>query len=239
MSVIEYGIVAIIAFLAAVLSGTSAVGGAALMTVILTLFFGGELAVPILTIVMLMANLTRAFAGVKEIAWKDVGLFLLTSFPLSLFGALEFALLPKNAINIVLGIATIIFGALKLVEFKKFKLGTRSILSIGAISGFLSGFVGSSGTISAMLFFSLGLSPVGFVASEAAAVSILHIGKIIVYGSLLDIKYEIWLFAVLVGCVMIAGTLLGNRFIIKVNLKSFEKYVSFIMIIMGLYMIIF
>lgn len=239
MNIMVYVIVSIIAFLAAFLSGTSAVGGAALMTIILTLFFGGELAVPILTIVMLIANLTRALAGVKEIAWKNVGLFLLTSFPLSLFGALGFVLLPKNTVNIVLGIATILFSVLRLVKLKEIKLGTKSILSIGVISGFLSGFVGSSGAISAMLFFSLGLSPVGFIASEAAAVSFLHIGKIIVYGSLLDIKFEIWLFAVLIGCVMIAGTLLGNRFVKKINIESFEKYVSIIMIVMGLYMILF
>lgn len=153
MNVTVYIVVSIIAFIAAILSGTAVVGGAALMTIILTFFLGGELAVPILTIIMLIANLTRAFSGFKEIDWKKVCLFLITAFPLSLLGALGFTFLPQNAVNIILGIAIIIFSVLKYVRLNKITLGKKSILGIGFVSGFLSGFVGSSGPISAIFFF--------------------------------------------------------------------------------------
>ena len=238
MDIKIYILSGIIGLIAAFLSGTTAVGGAALMTAILTLLIGGEFAVPALTIVMLIANLTRAISGYKEIEWKSVGLFLITSLPLSLLGALGFTLLPKNLVNKVLGVAVIIFVILKYVKFNNSKAGKKTILSVGIVSGFLSGFVGSSGPISAALFFSLGLSPVGYVASEAAAVSVLHVAKILVYRSLMDIQHEIWIFSVIIGCVMIVGTILANRFVGKIKPEPFQKYVSFVMILMGLYMLL-
>lgn len=238
MDIWIYLIISIVGFVAALLSGTTAVGGAALMTVVLTLFLGGEYAVPILTIIMLIANLTRAILGYKEIDWKSVRLFLITSLPFSLLGALGFTLLPKDVVNKILGAAIIIFVILKHVKFKKMIAGKKTILSCGFISGFLSGFVGSSGPISAALFFSLGLSPIGYIASEAAAVSVLHIGKIIVYGSLINIKLELWIFAIVVGCVMIGGTMLANKYVEKFKPVTFNKYVSIVMILMGIYMIL-
>lgn len=69
--------------------------------------------------------------------------------------------------------------------------------------------------------------------------SFLHVGKIIVYGSFLNIKLEIWIFAVIIGCVMMAGTILANKFVRKINTETFKKYVSVVMIIMGIYMIFF
>lgn len=232
-------ILSAVGFAAAFLSGTSAIGGAAIMTIALTFFLGGEFAVPALTIVMLIANLTRAISGYKEIDWKNVGYFLITSLPLSLLGALGFTLLPKNIVNKLLGIATITFVIIKHFKFKEDIVGKKTILSAGFISGFLSGFVGSSGPISAALFFSLGLSPAGYVASEAAAVSVLHIGKIIVYGSILNISPDIWIVAAIIGLVMIGGTMLARKYIKKIKPESFEKYVSIIMIFMGVYMILF
>lgn len=233
-----YIITAIAGFIAAFLSGSTAVGGAALMTSVLTICLGGTYAVPVLTIVMLISNLTRAVLGFHEIDWKSVKLFLVTSLPLSLFGALGFTLLPKIIVNKILGIAVIIFVILKLLGRIKVIASKKSILFFGFISGFLSGFVGSSGPISAALFFSLGLSPIGYVASEATAVSIIHIGKIIVYGSLMNIEWKLWIFAIIIGCIMMVGTLLAKAFIGKIKVESFDLYVSVVMLLMGVYMVV-
>ncbi len=233
-----YIITAIVGFIAAFLSGSTAVGGAALMTAVLTICLGGEYAVPVLTIVMLISNLTRAGLGIHEIDWKSVKLFLITSLPLSLLGALGFTLLPKAVVNKVLGISVIIFVILRFLKFRQAVVGKKAILLFGFISGFLSGFVGSSGPISAALFFSLGLSPVGYVASEAVAVSVIHIGKIIVYGSLMNIEWKLWIFAIAIGCIMMLGTLLAKKFIGKFKVESFDMYVSVAMLLMGIYMVV-
>lgn len=238
MGLQTYFIAIVIAFVAAFVSGSTAVGGAALMTFTLTVLIGGEYTVPVLTIVMLFANLTRAISGFKEIDWKSVRLFLVTSLPLSLLGALGFTLLSQKIVNKILGVAIIMFVIIKHVKFKNLKANNTTILSTGAISGFLSGFVGSSGPISAALFFSLGLSPVAYVASEAAAVSVLHIAKLLVYNSMMNINFEFWIFSIVIGGVMLIGTVVANKFINKLNPKKFETYVSVMMIIMGIYMIL-
>lgn len=233
-----YIIAGVAGLIAAFLSGSTAVGGAALMTAVLTICIGGEYAVPVLTIVMLISNLARAGLGFHEIDWKSVKLFLIPSLPLSLLGALGFTLLPKIMVNKILGIAVVAFVFLKMFKFQKIVAGKKSISFWGFVSGFLSGFVGSSGPISAALFFSLGLSPTGYIASEAAAVSIIHIAKIIVYGSIMNIERKLWVFAIIIGGIMMLGTFLAKKFIGKIKGKSFDLYVLVTMLLMGIYMVI-
>lgn len=230
-------LVGIISIIASFISGTTGVGGSAIMTVTLTALLGGELAVPILTLVMLVSNLARAFCGRKEIDWKNVKLFLVLSLPLSLLGALGFTLLPQSAVNKVIGISILVFIAFSYYRKKEIKMSNKAMLIGGGISGFISGFVGSSGPISAVLFFSLNLSPVGYVASEAMAVSVLHIGKIIVYKSMMDIELNVWLLGLSISVFMIVGTVLANLCLKKFNLKAFHHYVSLAIALMAVYLI--
>lgn len=225
-------------FLASLLSGSTGFGGASLLTPILTYCLGTKRAVPVLTITMLIGNAARAGLGFKEIAWKKVGLFLCTAAPLSALGALGFTVLPASIVTRIIGLSMVIFVLVKNFGKREFKVTNKETVGTGGLVGLLSGLVGSAGPISAVLFFSMNLSPIGYIASEAAATTVLHIIKTIIYGKLLDLSLKDWLLGLGMGSVMILGTYIAKKFVERVSIKNFHKLVSVFLVIMGIYMMI-
>jgi uncharacterized membrane protein YfcA len=236
---IEQLILLITAFVASIISGMAGFGGSTLLTPILTISQGVEIAVPMLTICMFFSNIARVFVGWKQISWKSVGLFLISAVPLSALGAFGFTILPKYIVTRVIGVALLIFIILKIFKFKEFKANNKILIIGGSVVGLLSGLVGSAGPIGAAIFVSLGLPPIGYIASEATAASVLHIVKILIYGSLLNIPVEIWLQGIIMGLVMVLGTFIAKHYVQKMAYVKFQNMIAVLLGIVAVYMIIF
>ncbi|MGC6173934.1 sulfite exporter TauE/SafE family protein [Lacrimispora sp. 38-1] len=235
----EYIILIIASFLAAFVSGAAGFGGALLLLPVVTVYVGAEVAVPVLTIAQLIGNLSRMAFGFKEIKWKFVGLFCVGAIPLSILGAFGFSILPKDMVTRFIGAVLIGMVAIKTVKKIEFKGGTKTLIFGGCFVGLLSGLAGSAGPLGAAIFLSLGLPPVAYIASEASTATVMHIVKTIVYGKLMNISLEAAFTGVLMGAAMIFGTFCANRIIKKMSKDNFQKYVSVLLCIVGVYMIIF
>lgn len=236
---LQYLWLTIASFFAAVLSGAAGFGGALLLLPVLTGVVGTAQAVPLLTLVQLIGNLSRVGFGFRQIKWKSVGMFLIGAVPFCVAGALLFTELPKSIINRCIGAAILLFILLKLTGFLKVQPGKFLLVIGGGVVGFLSGLVGSAGPLGAVVFLSLGLSPVAYIASEAVSALVMHGVKTIVYQSTLTIAPQTWILAGLMGGAMILGTLVSNRVIKHLDPRGFQIFVSVLLIIMAGYMIIF
>jgi uncharacterized membrane protein YfcA len=225
------------AFVAALISGAAGFGGALLLLPAVTLFIGADKAVPTLAIAQLLGNLSRMVFGWKEIKWRPALLFMATAVPLSALGAFGFASLPQSLISRIIGLALIAFAALKLFGKLEFKPGKAVMLGGGAATGLLSGLAGSAGPIGAAVFLSLGLAPVAYVASEASTAAAMHITKILVYKRLMGLSLDAALIGLEMGAAMILGSFASNRFIRKMKRESFQRFVTILLILVGLYMI--
>ena len=226
------------AFIASVISGIAGFGGSTLLTPILILIEGAKYAVPLLTICMFFSNTARVIIGWKQIAWIPVGCFLITAAPLSALGAFGFTILPKDVVTRVIGIALLLFVIFRVIEFKEIRTSNITLLAGGTIVGLISGLVGSAGPIGAALFLSLGLSPIGYIASEAATAATLHVVKIFVYGSLMDIPKDIWILGITMGLIMLFGTYLAKLLLEKIEINIFQTIASILLGIVSVYMII-
>ena len=226
-------------FLAALLSGSAGFGGSLLLFSIATACVGTELAVPVLTIAQLIGNIARMTTGFKQIEWKSVAKFSLTSLPLAALGAFGFSLLPKDIVTRCIGLVIVMFVIIKTLSKKNLPNSNGTLLIGGAITGGLSGLCGSGGPIGAAVFSSLGLAPIAYIASEAATATAMHILKIIVYSKLTDVNLKSALIGISMGVCMFVGTYVAKHFIKKVEKGKFQKYVSVLLIIVGLYMLVF
>jgi len=226
------------AFIAAAISGSAGFGGALLLLPLLTAPVGAEQAVPLLTVVQLVGNLSRAGLGFRVIAWKPVGWFLLGAIPLSVVGAYSFISLPKGLVTRVIGVAVLVFAILKYTGVLTFKPTTSLLVAGGGVTGLLSGLVGSGGPLGAAVFLSLGLAPVAYIASEATTALAMHATKAVVYGSMLTLDHDFWLLGALLGAAMIAGTWAAKRFIAKASTAGFERYVLVLLAVLAIYLII-
>lgn len=228
----------ICSFIAALISGAAGFGGSLLLLPVVTACVGAEIAVPVLTLSQLLGNLSRMTAGWKKIDWKSAGWFSITSLPLAALGAFGFSLLPKDLVTRCIGLALIILVIAKLLSGKDLPKGKRTLLIGGAISGGLSGLCGSGGPIGAAVFLSLDLSPVAYIASEAATATSMHILKTIIYSKLTTMTVNSLVIGLTMGVCMIVGTYAANHFIKKMNKVRFQKYVAVLLCVVGLYMII-
>jgi len=235
---LQFIILFIGAFLAAAISGAAGFGGALLLLPLLVAYVGTEQAVPLLTVAQLIGNLSRAGFGFSKIQWKSVALFLICAIPLAILGALSFLQLPKELVTRCIGLAIIIFVGLKITRVLKLKPGKLLLVLGGGVVGFLSGLVGSAGPIGAVIFLTLGLPPVAYIASEATTALVMHGVKLIIYQQFISLDQEFWLLAILLGIAMILGTWTAKRIIEKITPENFQKYISVLLIAIGLYMLI-
>ena len=233
-----YTVLILSSFIAALISGAAGFGGALLILPMLTLYAGAELAVPALTIAQLIGNLSRMAFGLNQIEWKKVFLFSITAIPLSALGAFGFSISSKNIVTRIIGAVLILFVVLGYFRILKFKPNDKTLVIGGAVTGLLSGLVGSAGPFGAAVFLSFGLPPVAYIASEAATATAMHITKIIVYGKLVNLPPNTINLGLLMGLAMIFGTYAANRLIKNMKKEVFQKYVAVLLCVVGAYMLI-
>ena len=223
-------------FIAALISGSAGFGGSLLLLPVVTVCIGAENAVPVLTISQLIGNMARMASGWKQIDWKSVGLFSLTSLPLAALGALGFSVLPKDVVTRIVGLVLIILVVIKLVSKKDLPKGNSTLLVGGAVTGGLSGLCGSGGPIGAAVFLSLDLAPVAYIASEAATATAMHLLKTVIYSKLTSLSLHALVLGFGMGVCMIAGTYCAKHFIKNMEKGKFQKYVAVLLCIVGAYM---
>lgn len=229
----------IASFAASLISGAAGFGGSLLLLPVVTACIGAETAVPVLTISQLIGNIARMASGWKQINWKSVGLFSLTSLPLAALGAFGFSVLPKDIVTRIVGFALIILVVAKLIGKKELPKGNSTLLVGGAVTGGLSGLCGSGGPIGAAVFLSLDLAPVAYIASEAATATAMHLLKTVVYSKLTCLSSHAVLLGFGMGLCMIAGTYCAKHFIKNMERGKFQRYVAILLCAVGVYMVIF
>lgn len=235
---LEYLVLFAAAFIAAVISGAAGFGGALLLLPLLVQTVGVIHAVPLLTIVQLIGNLSRVAFGFSQIQWKPVVLFLSGAIPFSILGAVSFAELPKELITRGIGLAILFFVSLKYWGILNLKATPAWLIAGGGFTGYLSGLVGSAGPLGAAIFLSLGLPPVAYIASEGTTALVMHGVKILTYQQYISFDQSMWVLAVVMGIAMIAGSWIAKRVIERIPQKKFERYVGILLISIAAYMII-
>ena len=225
-------------FLAALVSGAAGFGGSLLLLPVAIACVGARTAVPVLTVAQLMGNIARMTTGWRQIRWREVGLFSLTSLPLAALGAFGFTLLPADLVSRCVGAALILLVVWKLALKKDLPGGTGTLLAGGALTGGLSGLCGSGGPIGAAVFLSLDLPPVAYIASEAATAAAMHLLKIAVYSKLAALDGRSLLTGLAMGGCMILGTYTARHFIRNMEKGRFRRYVAVLLCAVGIYMLL-
>lgn len=234
-----YFILILAAFAASLLSGVAGFGGSMLLLPVVTACLGAQTAVPVLTLAQLMGNLARMASGWREIHWKSVGWFCLTALPLAALGAFGFTVLPKDLVTRCIGAALILLVILQWTKGAVLKGTRRTLLVGGAVTGALSGLAGSGGPIGAAVFLSLNLSPVAYIASEAATATAMHLLKTVLYVKLAHVTPAAFGAGVLMGFAMVAGTFLAKRLIRSMDRGRFRKLVTVLLCLTGGYLLLF
>lgn len=98
--------------------------------------------------------------------------------------------------------------------------------------------LGISGPLSSAVFFALDLTPVAYIASEAAAAAVMHLVKIVVYNKFALLNLSVFLNGLYIGAAMILGNYAAMKLVGKMKNKIYQRIVAIAMILLSIWLFI-
>lgn len=251
----ELFVIGVAALLASTLTLFSGFGLGTVLTPVFVLFFPVPLAVAATAIVHFANNLFKFGLLAKQADWSVVARFGIPAAIAALIGALlldHFDRLSPllvyqwgattheiTVLKTLMGLLMISFALLELwPRFQALAFPARYLPLGGVLSGFFGGLSGNQGPFRAAFLIKLGLSKEAFVATGVVLAIIVDSSRLLVYGTgfLADhfSRSQALILPVAVGTLCaFAGVMIGTRLLKKVTLRTVQRVVAGMMLVVG------
>jgi uncharacterized protein len=233
--VLTYALVLAVGYLAGVVSGIVGTGATIILLPVLVFAFGPREAVPIMAVVALMSNFAKITSWWKEIDWRACAAYAVGGIPAAALGARTLLILPEKVVDVALGLffLAMIPGRRWLVA-RNLIIGPWLLVLAGAVIGFLTGIVVSTGPLSVPVFTAYGLVKGAFIATEAASSLALYISKAITFRSFGALPTDILLKGLIAGSSVMAGTYTARLIVERLSVAVFQHLLEAVMLVSGL-----
>ncbi|MCP3854815.1 MAG: TSUP family transporter [Actinomycetia bacterium] len=147
-------------------------------------FFTPVVAIPIHGGIQLVSNGSRATLLRQQVNWSAVGWASLLLFPASMVGVVLATSIPAAAVRLIMAAFVLVLAWRPSVlrPDAGHRRSERSLVAVGAVSGFLNSTVGASGPVTSPFFRAVTATHAAFVATAAAAQVVAHSSKIVAFG---------------------------------------------------------
>ena len=143
---------------AGVLGGVIGFGTTILLMPPLVHFYGPMQAVPVIALVAIVANLTRVVLWWRSVDWRVTAVYAATSVPAVVLGANTLVQFNPRVIELVLGSFLLLMIPMRRwLRRQDFTLRLPHMAVVGAVIGYLTGIVASTGAINTPFFLAYGL----------------------------------------------------------------------------------
>jgi len=235
---LNYIFVLAVGLVAGTISGIVGTGSSIMLVPVLVYEFGPKQAVPIMAVAAVMANLSRILAWWREVDWRACAAYSVTGIPAAALGARTLLVLPSRAVDISIGLFLIAMVPVRhWLARRKFKLSLWHLAIGGALIGFLTGIVVSTGPLSVPLFMFYGLSKGAFIATEAASSLGLYFSKSVTFERFGALTWDVGLRGLIIGSSLMIGAFIAKPFLLKLDPGVFRVVMDAIMLAAGLSML--
>lgn len=223
---------------AGTISGIVGTGSSIMLMPVLVYEFGPKEAVPIMAVAAVMANLSRVLAWWREVDWRACAAYTVTGIPAAALGARTLLVLPSSTIDISIGLFLMaMVPARHWLARHELKISLWHLAVGGAVIGYLTGVVVSTGPLSVPLFLFYGLTKGAFLATEAASSLAIFLSKSATFQRFGALDAEVALKGLIAGASLMAGAFIAKRFVLKMDPDIFRRIMDGIMIAAGLSML--
>ncbi len=234
----NYIFVLAVGLVAGTISGIVGTGSSIMLVPVLVYEFGPKQAVPIMAVAAIMANLSRILAWWREVDWRACAAYSVTGIPAAALGARTLLVLPSRAVDITIGLFLIAMVPIRHWLAKHdLKLSLWHLALGGALIGFLTGIVVSTGPLSVPLFVFYGLTKGAFLATEAASSLGLYFSKSVTFERFGALNWDVAIKGLIAGSSLMVGAFVAKRFVLKLDPNVFRLVLDAIMIMAGLSML--
>lgn len=249
----DYVIISLTAFFAAILTFFSGFGLGTMLTPVFMIFFPVELAIALTGVVHFFNNLFKIILVGKQASKSVVIRFGIPAVVAAFAGAWVLLNIPDASplftyelggttwevypVKFLISILLIIFATMDLFPFfQRLEFGKDKLPLGGFLSGFFGGLSGNQGALRAAFLIRAGLSKEAFIGTAVVVSTFVDFTRLGVYStrflqSGLSENIPIVLCATLSA---IAGAFLGNKLLKKITLKSLQTIVAVMLILLSI-----
>lgn len=209
-------------------------GVTAILLPVLVLYFGIREAVPIATISLLVASVSRVVVYRRNLELAVVGWFCLGSLPAVVLGTLLFTRSAPTLLTRLFGV--VLIGA---VAWRR--LNPRPpdnfvgwwFAPVGAAYGLLSGVSAAMASLPAPFFLASGLRKEAFVGTMGLSVFLGQLAKLGVFGQANFLTTPVVVNGLVLSPFVVCGTMLGKRMLRRVSDSAFVTLMDIFIVASG------
>lgn len=223
---------------AGIFSGIVGTGSSIMLVPVLASIYGPKAAVPIMAIAAVMANLARILAWWREVDWRVFAAYASTGAPAAFLGANTLLVLPSRAVDTAIGLFLLaMIPARHWLAEHMLRLNLWHLAMAGAVIGFLTGIVVSTGPISVPIFVGYGLVKGAFLATEAAGSLVIYVTKALTFQAGGALPWDYFLKGLIAGSSIMVGTFIAKPFLLRMAPETFRYVMDGLMLVSGLTML--
>jgi uncharacterized membrane protein YfcA len=231
----SYLFVLIVGVFAGTIGGVIGTGSSIILLPVLVFTFGPLQAVPIMAVASMMVNFSRAAAWWREIGWRVLAAYSLPAIPAAFLGARTLISLPPALIDTLLGLFFLaMIPGRRILEKRGWRATWWQLAVAGAVIGFLTGIVLSTGPLSVPVFAAAGLFKGALLATEAAASLLIYVTKVTTFERFGALSQETFIKGLIVGSSLMAGTFVGKYLVMRMSAETFAKLLDLMLLCSGL-----
>jgi uncharacterized membrane protein YfcA len=235
----NYVLVLALGLAAGSLSGIIGTGASIMLLPLLVFQFGPKQAVPIMAIAALMSNVGKLLAWWREVDWRAFAAYSITGIPAAALGARTLLVLPAHVVDLALGLFFLMMiPGRRWLNAMNFRIRLWQLALAGAVIGFLTGIVISTGPLSVPAFTSYGLFKGAFMSTEAASSLALMVSKVTTFRQLGALPYNSILQGLIIGASVMAGAFVGKAVVLRMSLGMFQHVLDGLLLCSGLAMLV-
>jgi uncharacterized protein len=235
---LEFIFVLAVGLVAGAISGIIGTGSSIMLVPVLVWQFGPKEAVPIMAVAAIIGNFSRILAWWREVDWRATLAYSITAVPMAALGAKTLLVLPTRAVDIAIALFLLaMIPGRRWLASHDLKLRLRHLAVIGAVVGYITGIVVTTGPVTVPVFLMYGLVKGAFLATEAASSLTMYVSKVLAFRTLGAMPWETFVKGLITGGSLMAGTFLSKRFVMKLDAESFRYMLDGLMLVSGLAML--
>ena len=230
--------VLVLGVLAGTLGGVIGFGSSIMLMPPLVILFGPREAVPIMAVAALLANASRVFIWWRQVDWRAVAAYSAAGVPAAALGASTLLSFPQRWIEVVMGVFFLaVIPARRWLARHDLRINLWQLALAGAVVGYITGIVVSTGPINAPFFLAFGLVKGAYIGTEALGSLAVYVSKALVFRSFGALPWDIISRGLVIGSSLMAGSFVAKRLVLGLGAEQFRMLIEGLLLVSGLTML--
>ena len=226
-------LIGLLALLTGILHGATGMAGGIVMASLLAHIIGIKLAVPVMTVALVLSHLSRTLMYARDTDWRIAGRVLLFGCPTIVLGAIVFGLISARTVAIVFAVFLMASFPIKYwARQHEIKTGPKLLSGASAVWGMLAGNVIGPGFFLAPFLLGTGMNRLTFVGTLATITLVMNVIKASVFSATSLMDTDTFLLGVGIGLITVPGNWIGRSILKRMRDRDHRALIDIMTVLM-------